>query len=213
MRSDRQGVRSYVWVVICVGRRDIRGGGSCACLCAGCVACHGAAAALPCHHTAQLSAVMLLHCHSGVLTKIHTKTPVITPALSHFANFSLTHMCPVRGGVKLAFKHPDCAGICYDISTPPQCSPLLLTTHTYILSPSHSLTFFLTQVRDRDEAARISNAYAPEHLIVNVKDAESWLSLLDNAGSVFLGRWAHVLVLVRLAVQLLLPRHIAAQSV
>lgn len=44
------------------------------------------------------------------------------------------------------------------------------------------------QVRDREEAARISNAYAPEHLIVNVQDAEAWLPLLDNAGSVFLGR-------------------------
>lgn len=32
-----------------------------------------------------------------------------------------------------------------------------------------------------------SNRYAPEHLIVNVADAESWLEQLDNAGSVFLG--------------------------
>jgi hypothetical protein len=47
----------------------------------------------------------------------------------------------------------------------------------------------LLQVRDREEAARISNAYAPEHLIVNVQDAESWLPLLDNAGSIFMGRW------------------------
>ncbi len=31
--------------------------------------------------------------------------------------------------------------------------------------------------------------YAPEHLIVNVSDAEAWLPALDNAGSVFLGRW------------------------
>ena len=31
--------------------------------------------------------------------------------------------------------------------------------------------------------------YAPEHLIVNVEDAESWLPLLDNAGSIFLGRY------------------------
>lgn len=31
--------------------------------------------------------------------------------------------------------------------------------------------------------------YAPEHLIVNVEDAEDWLPQLDNAGSVFLGRW------------------------
>lgn len=51
--------------------------------------------------------------------------------------------------------------------------------------PAPSYNF---QVRDREEAARISNAYAPEHLIVNVQDAEAWLPLLDNAGSVFLGR-------------------------
>jgi histidinol dehydrogenase len=44
-------------------------------------------------------------------------------------------------------------------------------------------------VRDREEAARISNAYAPEHLIINVEDPESWLPLLDNAGSIFMGRW------------------------
>ena len=30
--------------------------------------------------------------------------------------------------------------------------------------------------------------YAPEHLIVNVEDAEALLPDLDNAGSVFLGR-------------------------
>lgn len=33
------------------------------------------------------------------------------------------------------------------------------------------------------------HSYAPEHLIVNVEDAEAWLPLLDNAGSVFLGRY------------------------
>ncbi|XP_044507133.1 histidinol dehydrogenase, chloroplastic-like [Mangifera indica] len=31
--------------------------------------------------------------------------------------------------------------------------------------------------------------YAPEHLIVNVKDAEKWECLVENAGSVFLGPW------------------------
>ena len=31
--------------------------------------------------------------------------------------------------------------------------------------------------------------YAPEHLIVNTADAEDWLPMLDNAGSIFLGRW------------------------
>lgn len=31
--------------------------------------------------------------------------------------------------------------------------------------------------------------YAPEHLIINCADAESWLPLLQHAGSVFLGRY------------------------
>lgn len=48
---------------------------------------------------------------------------------------------------------------------------------------------FVVQVSGRDAACRFSNDYAPEHLIVNVEDAESWLPDLDNAGSVFLGRW------------------------
>lgn len=43
--------------------------------------------------------------------------------------------------------------------------------------------------RAQAEAAEFSNLYAPEHLIVNVEDAEEWLPLLDNAGSIFLGRW------------------------
>eukprot|EP00887_Chlorella_sp_A99_P006182 scaffold3.g6182.t1 len=47
----------------------------------------------------------------------------------------------------------------------------------------------IVQVGSKEEAAQFSNRYAPEHLIVNVEDAESWLPLLDNAGSVFLGRW------------------------
>eukprot|EP00884_Botryococcus_braunii_P018831 jgi/Botrbrau1/5631/Bobra.55_1s0020.1 len=51
---------------------------------------------------------------------------------------------------------------------------------------SHSC---IVQVRSREEAAEYSNMYAPEHLIVNTEDAEEWLPLLDNAGSIFLGRW------------------------
>ena len=39
------------------------------------------------------------------------------------------------------------------------------------------------------EAIKFSNMYAPEHLIVNVEEAESMLPSLDNAGSVFMGRW------------------------
>jgi histidinol dehydrogenase len=48
---------------------------------------------------------------------------------------------------------------------------------------------YVVTVADQAEAIAFSNAYAPEHLIVNVEGAEAWLPALDNAGSVFLGRW------------------------
>lgn len=35
----------------------------------------------------------------------------------------------------------------------------------------------------------LSNAYAPEHLIVQVENARAWLPQVRNAGSVFLGTW------------------------
>lgn len=42
-------------------------------------------------------------------------------------------------------------------------------------------------VNNLDEALEFSNQYAPEHLIVNVQDAESYAEKIINAGSVFLG--------------------------
>ncbi|XP_010251784.1 PREDICTED: histidinol dehydrogenase, chloroplastic isoform X2 [Nelumbo nucifera] len=42
----------------------------------------------------------------------------------------------------------------------------------------HSFTVF---ARDMVEAISFSNLYAPEHLIVNVKDAEQWEGLIENA--------------------------------
>uniref|UniRef100_A0A7C9E7Q1 Histidinol dehydrogenase, chloroplastic n=1 Tax=Opuntia streptacantha TaxID=393608 RepID=A0A7C9E7Q1_OPUST len=51
---------------------------------------------------------------------------------------------------------------------------------------SHSFTVF---ARDVAEAISFSNLYAPEHLIINVKDAEKWERFVENAGSVFLGQW------------------------
>ena len=38
-----------------------------------------------------------------------------------------------------------------------------------------------------DEAIAFSNDYAPEHLIMHLENASQKLSLVDNAGSVFLG--------------------------
>ena len=41
-----------------------------------------------------------------------------------------------------------------------------------------------------DSAIEFSNKYAPEHLIINVKNAESYVSKISNAGSVFLGEYS-----------------------
>jgi len=51
---------------------------------------------------------------------------------------------------------------------------------------SHS---FVVKVDDQETAAKFSNLYAPEHLIINTDDAQSYMPLITEAGSVFLGRW------------------------
>jgi len=45
------------------------------------------------------------------------------------------------------------------------------------------------RVETLDEAFAVSNAYAPEHLILQIDDARHWLEAVRAAGSVFLGRW------------------------
>jgi histidinol dehydrogenase len=45
-------------------------------------------------------------------------------------------------------------------------------------------------VRDKDEAMALSNAYAPEHLIIATSDYEQLAEKVINAGSVFLGNYA-----------------------
>lgn len=44
-------------------------------------------------------------------------------------------------------------------------------------------------VEDLDEAVTLSNAYAPEHLIINCVDAVQRAESVQNAGSVFIGPW------------------------
>ncbi|MGB5950885.1 MAG: histidinol dehydrogenase [Ornithinimicrobium sp.] len=46
----------------------------------------------------------------------------------------------------------------------------------------------LTQ--DLAQACDVSNEYAPEHLILALRDPDSWLPSITRAGSVFLGDWA-----------------------
>ncbi len=45
----------------------------------------------------------------------------------------------------------------------------------------------LVQVEDIDQAFAISNRYAPEHLILALRDPRAWLARVEAAGSVFLG--------------------------
>ncbi|KAL8952855.1 MAG: hypothetical protein Q9222_001247 [Ikaeria aurantiellina] len=50
----------------------------------------------------------------------------------------------------------------------------------------HSVTL---EVGSLKEAMMWSNRYAPEHLILQVEDAEQVVALVENAGSVFVGPW------------------------
>lgn len=51
---------------------------------------------------------------------------------------------------------------------------------------AHSVTFV---VKDISEAMGLSNEYAPEHLILQIQNAESVVEQVQNAGSVFIGQW------------------------
>jgi histidinol dehydrogenase len=51
----------------------------------------------------------------------------------------------------------------------------------------NSLAILLT---DMDECLEFSNKYAPEHLIINTKDAGALAEKVINAGSVFIGRYS-----------------------
>lgn len=44
-------------------------------------------------------------------------------------------------------------------------------------------------VEDLEMAMEVVNAYAPEHLILQVVEPRVWLTEVENAGSVFLGAW------------------------
>lgn len=51
---------------------------------------------------------------------------------------------------------------------------------------AHSVTI---QVGSVEEAMRVSNEYAPEHLILQLNEAEKVADMVMNAGSVFIGQW------------------------
>ena len=47
----------------------------------------------------------------------------------------------------------------------------------------------LIRVADIAQAIALSNDYAPEHLILSVRDPRAWLAAVRNAGTVFMGDW------------------------
>lgn len=53
-------------------------------------------------------------------------------------------------------------------------------------SIEHSITLVVDTI---EEAMKLSNDYAPEHLILQVQNAQGVVELVENAGSVFIGEW------------------------
>ena len=47
----------------------------------------------------------------------------------------------------------------------------------------------ILEVGSLEEAMALSNRYAPEHLILQIEDAEEAVHMVENAGSVFIGPW------------------------
>lgn len=43
---------------------------------------------------------------------------------------------------------------------------------------------------NQSEQLELINSYAPEHLIINRKDAESWIDKINAVGTIFLGPWS-----------------------
>ena len=64
----------------------------------------------------------------------------------------------------------------------------IIGRHEYMLpSLSHSYAF---PVYSDEEAVRIINSYAPEHLIINTENPDAILDGVENAGSIFLGPYS-----------------------
>lgn len=64
----------------------------------------------------------------------------------------------------------------------------IIGRHEYMLpSLSHSYAF---PVYSDEDAVRIVNSYAPEHLIINTENPDAVLDGVENAGSIFLGPYS-----------------------
>jgi histidinol dehydrogenase len=70
-----------------------------------------------------------------------------------------------------------------------QQSSSLLRASIVVQALKHSYAIVVGSI---EEAAAFSNSYAPEHLIVNTRQPNSLVPLIQNAGSVFIGAYAPV---------------------
>ena len=64
----------------------------------------------------------------------------------------------------------------------------LLSRAAILRESMHSIRLIVTD--DLETAFDIANAYAPEHLLLEIHDARSWLPRVTAAGAVFLGQWS-----------------------
>jgi histidinol dehydrogenase len=91
---------------------------------------------------------------------------------------------------------PDAGVLCLTTDRPlAQAIVQAITTQTLTLSRRHIIEAALTHayvviVDDLASAFEISNAYAPEHLILHLDHADQHVGRIKKAGSVFLGRWS-----------------------
>ena len=65
----------------------------------------------------------------------------------------------------------------------------MTTCHTTASTPDRSHDTSAHRAAN-DEAIAYANAYAPEHLILNVREPRALLERVVSAGSVFLGAWS-----------------------
>ncbi|MBI4447274.1 MAG: histidinol dehydrogenase [Acidobacteria bacterium] len=49
---------------------------------------------------------------------------------------------------------------------------------------------FALEVKSLEEAFEVANIYAPEHLILHIREPRAWVPHVRSAGSVFLGSWS-----------------------
>lgn len=49
---------------------------------------------------------------------------------------------------------------------------------------------YIVRCKTMTEAIEFSNEYAPEHLILQIQDAEKYVDSVENAGSIFVGHWS-----------------------